>query len=59
MEHYVVDLGTVSGSKEIMNYVISQHGKIDILINNVGGGELQIVNISSVNAKLLWNALHL
>lgn len=33
----LVDLGTLTGAKELMSQALAAHGRIDVLVNNVGG----------------------
>jgi short-subunit dehydrogenase len=43
----VVDLGTPSAVRQAMDEVLQQHGRVDVLVNNVGAGTFKPLHLTS------------
>ena len=63
----LVDLGSLSGAKELMRQAVAAYGRIDVLVNNVGGtiwikpfhlySEEEVIELERSLYPTLWGCL--
>jgi NAD(P)-dependent dehydrogenase (short-subunit alcohol dehydrogenase family) len=42
VSHFAVDLADAEGPGELVRHAIEQHGRLDILVNNVGAAHVRV-----------------
>ena len=51
----LADLGTFAGAQELINKTVAAYGRIDVLVNNVGGTTSSSRSISTPRTKSSWS----